>query len=115
MAEDRWAMYDRFSDKGAHSAEWFEVVKNFLKLAFAGDHREAKCSCNRCQNRWMLSEYEMCGHIAKHGFMPNYQVWHKHGEVQAAAPAKSDGSDDEDRMDDMIADIGMEYDLVFGQ
>jgi hypothetical protein len=31
--------------------------------------------------------------------------------VQAAAPVESDGSDDEDRMDDMIANIGMEYDL----
>jgi hypothetical protein len=34
--------------------------------------------------------------------------------VQAAAPAESDGSDDEDRMDDMIADIGMEYNLGSG-
>jgi hypothetical protein len=47
----------------------------------------------------MLSEYEMCGHIAKHEFMPNYLVWHQHGEVQAAAPAELDGSDDDDRMD----------------
>jgi hypothetical protein len=31
--------------------------------------------------------------------------------VQAAAPVESDGSDDKDRMDDMIANIGMEYDL----
>jgi hypothetical protein len=56
-------------------------------------------------------EYEVFGHIAKYRFMPNYLVWHQHGEVQAAAPAESDGSDDEDRMDDMIANIGMEYDL----
>jgi hypothetical protein len=34
--------------------------------------------------------------------------------VQAAALAESDGSNDEDRMDDMIADIGMEYDLGSG-
>jgi hypothetical protein len=40
-------MYGRFSDNGAHSAEWFEVAKNFLKLAFASDRREAKCPCNR--------------------------------------------------------------------
>jgi hypothetical protein len=40
-------MYDRFSDKGAHSVEWFEVAKNFLKLAFPGDRREVKYSCNR--------------------------------------------------------------------
>jgi hypothetical protein len=96
MAEDRWAMYDKFSDKGAHSAEWFEIVKNFLKLAFVGDHHEAKHPCNRCQNRRMLSEYEMFGHIAKHGFMPDYLVWCQHREVQVAAPAESDGSDDED-------------------
>jgi hypothetical protein len=62
----------------------------------------------------MLSEYEMSGHIAKHRFMPIYLVWHQHGEVQATAPAKSDESDDEYRMDDMIADIGMEYDLGSG-
>jgi hypothetical protein len=56
----------------------------------------------------------MCGHLAKHGFMANYLVWHQHGDLQATAPTESDGSNDEDRMDDMIADIGMEYDLGFG-
>jgi hypothetical protein len=110
MAENRRAIYVGFSDKGAHSAEWFEIAKNFLKLAFAGDRCEVKCLCNRCQNRRMLSEYEVSGHIAKHKFMLNYLVWHQHGEVQAAAPTESDESNNEDRMDDMIADIGMEYD-----
>jgi hypothetical protein len=59
----------------------------------------------------MLSAYEISGYIAKNRFMPNYLVWHQHGEVQAAAPVESNGSDDEDRMDDMIVDIGTEYDL----
>jgi hypothetical protein len=63
MVEDRCAMYYGFSDKGAHSAEWFDVAKNFLKLAFPSDRREVKWSCNRCQNRRMLSKYEMSGHI----------------------------------------------------
>jgi hypothetical protein len=40
-------------------------------------------------------------------FMPNYLVWHQHREVQAPAGDESDGSDDEDRIDDTIADIGM--------
>jgi hypothetical protein len=31
-----------------------------------------------------------------------------------ATPAESDESDDEDRMDDKIVDIGMEYDLGYG-
>jgi hypothetical protein len=41
-------MYDGFSDKGAHSVEWLEVAKNFLKLACTGGHRGEKCPCNRC-------------------------------------------------------------------
>jgi hypothetical protein len=53
----------------------------------------------------------MPSHIAKHGFMPNYLVWHQHGEVQAAAPTESNRSGDVNRMDDTIADIVMEYDL----
>jgi hypothetical protein len=83
-------MYDRFSDKGAHSAKWFDVAKNFLKLAFAGERREAKCTYNRSRNRRMLYEYEMSDHIAKYRFMPNYLVWHQHGEVQVATPVESD-------------------------
>jgi hypothetical protein len=34
--------------------------------------------------------------------------------VQPPAAAESDGNNDEDRMDDMIADIDMEYDLGSG-
>jgi hypothetical protein len=114
MVEDRWVMYDGSSDKVAHSTEWFEKANNFLKLAFAGDRHKAKRPCNRCQNRRMLSEYEMSGHIAEHRFMLNYLMWHQHGEVQTTAPAESDRSDDEDQIDDMIADISMEYDLGSG-
>jgi hypothetical protein len=39
-------------------------------------------------------------------------VWHQHGEVQPPTTDESDGNNDEDRMDDMIADIGLEYNLV---
>jgi hypothetical protein len=111
MANDRQAMYDGFSDKGPHSTEWFEITKNFLKLVFVGDHGEVKCLCNRCRNRRMLFEYENSGHIIKYGFMPNYLMWHQHGEVQVPKADESNRSDDEDRIDDMIADIDMEYDL----
>jgi hypothetical protein len=114
MVDDRWVMYDEFSDKGAHSVDWFEIVKKFLKQVFAGDRLEVKCPCNRCQNRRMFSEYEMSGHIAKQGFVQNYLVSHQHGEVQAPTADESDRNNNEDRMDDMIADIGMEYDLEFG-
>jgi hypothetical protein len=62
----------------------------------------------------MLSEFEMFGHIAKHKFMLNYMVWQQHGEVQAAAPTESNRNDDEDRMDDMITDIGRRCRIFIG-
>jgi hypothetical protein len=38
----------------------------------------------------------MSNHIAKHGIMPNYLVWHQHREVQTPVTDESDGSDDDD-------------------
>jgi hypothetical protein len=64
-------MYDGFSDTGKHSAEWVHITKEFLKLAFVGGRREGSCPCSRCENRRMLSEYEMSTHLANKGFMLN--------------------------------------------
>jgi hypothetical protein len=111
MADERLAMYDGFSDTGKHSAEWVRITKEFLKLAFAGSHCEASYPCSRCENRRMLSEYEMSAHLAKNEFMSNYILWHQHGDVQSTVVDESDGNDDADRMDDMVADIGRGYDL----
>jgi hypothetical protein len=69
MDDDRWAMYDGFSDTGKHSIEWVQITKEFLKLAFASGHRKASCPCGRCENRRMLLEYEMSTHLAKKRFM----------------------------------------------
>jgi hypothetical protein len=110
MTNKRRAMYDRFSDTSKHSAEGVRV-KEFLKLDFASGHREASCSCSMCENRRILSKYEMSAHLAKKGAMLNYHLWHQHGEVQLAVADESDGNDDVDRMDDMVADIGRRYDL----
>ncbi len=111
MADERRTMYDGFNNTGKHSAEWVRITKEFLKLVFAGGRREASCPCSRCENRRMLSEYEMSAHLAKKGFMSNYLLWHQHGEVQPAVADESDGNDDVDQMDDMVADIGRGYDL----
>jgi hypothetical protein len=64
MADEWWVIYDRFSDTGKHSTECVQIIKEFLKLAFAGDRREAS-PCSMCENRRMLSEYEMSAHLAK--------------------------------------------------
>jgi hypothetical protein len=111
MANKQQAMYDRFSDTGNHSAQWVEITKEFLKLAFAGAHHDACCPCSRCENKRMLLEFEMSIHLAKKGFMSKYLLWHQHGEVQPVVADESDENDDEDQMDDMVANIGRRYDL----
>jgi hypothetical protein len=91
MFDDRRAMYDGFNkENGAHSAEWFRIAKEFLKLAFAGGRLQAMCPCVNCCNRRMLSEFEMSGHIAMKGFMPDYLVWHLHGEAYQPTAEESD-------------------------
>jgi hypothetical protein len=52
-------MYNGFSGTGKHSVEWVRITKELLKLAFAAGRREVSCPCSRCENRRMLSEYEM--------------------------------------------------------
>jgi hypothetical protein len=111
MADEQHAMYDRFNDTGKHSIEWVRITKEFLKLAFAGGYRKASCPCSRCENRRMLSKYEMLTHLAKKGFISNYLLWHQHGAVQPAVADESDGNDDVDQMDDMVVDIGRGYNL----
>jgi hypothetical protein len=64
-------MYDGFNDTGKHSTEWVRINKKFLKLAFAGGRREASCPYSRCENRSMLSKYEISAHLAKKEFMSN--------------------------------------------
>jgi hypothetical protein len=113
VADERRAMYDGFSDTVKHSTEWVRITKEFLKLAFVGGRHEASCPCSRCENRRMLSEYEMSTHLSKKGFMSNYLLWQQHREVQPAVVDESDGNDDVDRMDGMVADIGRGYDLEY--
>jgi hypothetical protein len=48
--------------------------------------------------------------------MTNYLVWRDHREVEPpVVGAESDRHEDDDRMDEMLADIGREYDVGFGE
>jgi hypothetical protein len=41
--------------------------------------------------------------------MPNYLVWRDHEEVELSViGVESDGNEDDDQMDEMLADIGRE-------
>jgi hypothetical protein len=46
--------------------------------------------------------------------MSNYLGWHQHGEVQPPTTDELNINDDDDQMNDIIADIGTEYDLGSG-
>jgi hypothetical protein len=46
--------------------------------------------------------------------MSNYLVWRDHGEAEEL-PIESDGNEDEDRMDEMVANIGKEYEIGSGE
>jgi hypothetical protein len=59
----------------------------------------------------MLLKYEMSAHLPKKGFISNYPLLDQHGEVQHAVASESDGNDDVNLMDDMVANIGRGYDL----
>jgi hypothetical protein len=48
--------------------------------------------------------------------MSNYLVWRDHGEVEPPViGAKSDEDENDDRMDKMVADIGMKYEVGSGE
>jgi hypothetical protein len=116
MTDGRRVMYDGFSKKSGHSAEWVQIVKEFLNQAFAGCRRVAKCPCTICQNFRFLNQNEIQVHLCQEGFMPNYLVWRDHGEVEPlVVGAESDGNEDDDWMDEMLVDIGREYEVGSGE
>jgi hypothetical protein len=48
--------------------------------------------------------------------MLNYLMWHDHEEVEPlVVGAESDRNEDDDRMDEMLADIGREYEVGSGE
>jgi hypothetical protein len=85
-----------------------------LNKAFADGRRVAKCPCTICQNYRFLTQDKVQIHLCQEGFMPNYLVWCDHREVEELA-TESDGNEDEDRMDEMVADIGREYEIGSGE
>jgi hypothetical protein len=87
-----------------------------LNLAFASDRRVAKCPCTICRNYRFLTQDEVQVHLCQERFMPNYMVLRDHGEVEPpVVGAESDENEDDDRMDEIVADIGREYEVGSGE
>jgi hypothetical protein len=116
MVDDRRVMYDGFSKKSGNSVEWVRIVKEFLNQAFASGHRIAKCPCTIYWNNRFLTQDEVQVHLCQEEFIPNYLVWRDHREVEPpVVGAESDGNEDNDRMDEMVAGIGREYEVGPGE
>jgi hypothetical protein len=48
--------------------------------------------------------------------MPHYQLWHDHREVEPpVVSVESDENEDDDRMDEMLADTGREIEVGSGE
>jgi hypothetical protein len=98
------------------TTEWVSIVKEFLNQAFASGRRVVKCPCTICQNYRFLTQDEVQVHICQEGFMSNYLVWRDHGEVEPPVVGTEwDRNEDDDWMDEMVADIGREYDVRSGE
>jgi hypothetical protein len=83
-----------------------------LNKDFAGGRHTAKCPCTICQNYRFLTHDEVQVHLCQERFMLNYLVWCNHGEVEPpVVGTKSDENEDEDPIDEMVADIGREYEV----
>jgi hypothetical protein len=113
MDDDRRrAIHDGFNSVTlGHSEEWVRVAKQFMDLVFSGGPRVVKFLCTKCRNfKYARMAEELEHHLCKNGFMPNYLVWCSHGEAEQNI-TKSDRIDDdeEDLMDDLVADISREY------
>jgi hypothetical protein len=109
-------MYDGFSKKSGHSTECVQIIKEFLNQAFTSDRRVAKCPCIICRNYRFLNQYKVQVHLCQERIMSNYLVWRDHGEVEpSVVGSESNGNEDDDRMDEMVTDIGREYKIGSGE
>ena len=109
MVVDRSAMYSGWRDDGGHTAEWGEITNAFVRHAFASGAIVVKCPCSRCRNFKLMHDNEVQLHLCKYGFMPDYLVWREHGEGHHNV--ESIRNEDEDRMDEMLTDLGREFEI----
>ena len=109
-------MYEGWSKDGAHSKEWQEVAQSFLQHAFSvATGTVVPCPCKKCQNRVYCEKHEIEEHLCRRGFMPNYLVWRRHGELlsrrNVVPEQQADHRESTNMMDEMLNDLGMGIDF----
>jgi hypothetical protein len=115
MGDDQKWMYDCWRKNGAHSTEWVDKTYKFIEHAFSlSNTRITTCPCSKCQNSLSHDKKNVSIHICRFGFTPCYEVWVHHGvEVPKIEPVPEDDVTDENRMDEMLNAICLEFEANF--
>ena len=87
----QWMYGDR------HTSEYIKGVHNFLEVAEANKKNGFMyCPCPICGNMKSYSDWKILHtHLLYKGFMPNYNVWTKHGEIGVMMEGSKEEEDDD--------------------
>ncbi|WVZ54027.1 hypothetical protein U9M48_004896 [Paspalum notatum var. saurae] len=112
MGDNRKAMYEGWRKNGAHSRERQAVVEDFLKQAFKVARGPVTlCPCLDCKNGSYKTRHVMEEHLCRFGFMPDYLVWHKHGEQARRRISEPAQQNHDGMMMDMLNDLAMGFEF----
>jgi hypothetical protein len=114
MGDDRRWMYDGWKRNGAHIDEWWDKTSYFIEHAFSLMTTEKiRCPCVKYQNARCFDNVILTKHLAKYGFIADYETWVFHGEKYITVVAEESTNDRTcvDRMDEMLEAIRPEFDL----
>ncbi|WVZ85017.1 hypothetical protein U9M48_031981 [Paspalum notatum var. saurae] len=106
-------MYEGWRKNGAYSREWQGIIEDFLKQAFkVARGPVTPCPCLDCKNGSYKTRHVMEEHLCRFEFMPDYLVWHKHGEQARCRISEPAQQNRDGMMMDMLNDIaiGFEFD-----
>ncbi|WVZ61404.1 hypothetical protein U9M48_011283 [Paspalum notatum var. saurae] len=108
MGDNRKAMYEGWRKNGAHSRQWEAICQDFLKQAFKVARGPVMpCPCLDCKNNTYKTRHVMEEHLCKFGFMPDYLVWHMHGEKAHPRISEPAQQNRDGMMMDMLNDLAM--------
>ena len=78
-------MYQRREISGAISEHFLKGVQVFIEFAISNiaNDEEIRCPCSRCKLLNYLEPNMAKVHLRQFGFVPNYLLWDRHGEIVA--------------------------------
>ena len=83
-----WMYEARTGMKGSVKEHFYNGVQEFIKFAKSnnGNDEKIRCPCSKCALLKYLKPDIVEVHLYKYGFVPNYELWDRHGELVAPNP-----------------------------